>query len=78
MTKTGTTFDHEIPVAVPTPEAQSNQLVPQAILGAFVGILPVAIGLMFYPVLRGVGRQAWLSSRPYHRASRVSVCRLAR
>jgi hypothetical protein len=24
-------------------------------LGAFVGIVPVAIGLMFYPVLRGVG-----------------------
>ncbi|HEX2136053.1 MAG TPA: metal transporter, partial [Microvirga sp.] len=56
VSRTGTTFDHEIPVAVPTPQAQANQLVPQALLGAFVGILPVAIGLMFYPVLRGVGR----------------------
>lgn len=55
VTKTGTTFDHEIPVAVRTPEAQSGQLVPQAVLGAFVGILPVSLGLMFYPVLRGVG-----------------------
>jgi ZIP family zinc transporter len=55
VTKTGTTFDHEIPVAVRTPEAQSSQLVPQAVLGAFVGIVPVAIGLMFYPALRGVG-----------------------
>jgi zinc transporter ZupT len=27
----------------------------QALLGAFVGILPVAIGLMFYPALRGAG-----------------------
>ncbi len=26
-------------------------------LGAFVGILPVAIGLMFYPALRGAGRR---------------------
>ena len=57
VTKTGATFDHEIPVAVATPEARSNQLVPQALLGAFVGVLPVAIGLMFYPALRGVGRQ---------------------
>ena len=31
-------------------------LVAQALLGVFVGILPVAIGLMFYPALRGVGR----------------------
>ena len=36
----------------------SNQLVPQALVGAFVGILPVAIGLMFYPALRGLGRRA--------------------
>ncbi len=57
VTKTGTTFDHEIPVAVRTPEAQSSQLVPQAVLGAFVGIVPVAIGLMFYPALRGIGSQ---------------------
>jgi zinc transporter, ZIP family len=40
---------------VRTPEAHSSQLVPQAMLGAFVGIVPVAIGLMFYPALRGVG-----------------------
>ncbi|QRM31608.1 metal transporter [Microvirga sp. VF16] len=57
VTKTGTTFDHEVPVAVRTPEFQSSQLVPQAMLGAFVGIVPVAIGLMFYPALRGVGSQ---------------------
>jgi zinc transporter ZupT len=57
VSRTGATFEHEIPVAVPTPEAQANQLIPQALLGAFVGILPVAIGLMFYPALRGVGQQ---------------------
>jgi zinc transporter ZupT len=57
VSRTGTTFDHEIAVAVPTPKADANQLIPQAFLGAFVGIFPVAIGLMFYPVLRGVSRQ---------------------
>jgi ZIP family zinc transporter len=55
VTRTGTTFDHEIPVAVATPQAQANQLVPQALVGAFVGILPVSLGLMFYPALRRAG-----------------------
>lgn len=56
VTNTGATFAHEIAVAVPTPTRDSVSFVSQAILGAFVGILPVAIGLMFYPALRGVGR----------------------
>jgi zinc transporter ZupT len=55
VTKTGTTFEHEITVAVATPKPHLNQLRPQAMVGAFVGILPVAIGLMFYPLLRRAG-----------------------
>lgn len=56
VTNTGATFDHEIAVAVPTPVATPGSLSSQAILGAFVGILPVAIGLMCYPALRGAGQ----------------------
>ena len=56
VTNTGTTFEHEIPVAVATPTPDRASLIPQALLGIFVGIVPVAIGLMFYPALRGVGR----------------------
>lgn len=56
LTNTGTAFEHEIAVAVPTPEANPSQLLAQGIIGAIVGILPVAIGLMFYPALRGVGQ----------------------
>lgn len=56
VTNTGTTFDHQIAVAVPTPVATFGSLWSQAILGAFVGILPVAIGLMCYPALRGAGQ----------------------
>jgi ZIP family zinc transporter len=55
VTSTGTTFSHDIPVAVATPDAGARQLVSQALLGAFVGILPVAIGLMLFPLLRGIG-----------------------
>ena len=55
VTNTGATFDHEIPVAIETPKATSLNFAAQAMLGAFVGILPVVIGLMFYPALRGAG-----------------------
>lgn len=56
LTRSGTVFKHEIGVAVPTPQAQIAHLGPQALLGAFVGIVPVVIGMLFYPALRGVGR----------------------
>ncbi|MBT1160239.1 metal transporter [Aminobacter anthyllidis] len=55
VTSTGATFGHEIPVAIATPVVTSGNLVSQAVLGAFVGILPVVVGLMFYPALRGAG-----------------------
>jgi ZIP family zinc transporter len=55
VTNTGATFEHEIPVAVETPKVTSLNFVAQAMLGAFVGIVPVVIGLMFYPALRGAG-----------------------
>ncbi len=55
VTNTGATFEHDIPVAVETPQASSVNFAAQAMLGAFVGIVPVVIGLMFYPALRGAG-----------------------
>ncbi|MCK5749703.1 MAG: metal transporter [Oricola sp.] len=56
ITNTGATFEHEIGVAVPTPIASGRSFASQAILGILVGIVPVAIGLMFYPALRVIGR----------------------
>jgi len=55
VTNTGATFKREIEVAVPTPRPSGRTLFMQAIVGAFVGIVPVVIGLMFYPTLRGLG-----------------------
>ena len=56
LSNTGTAFEHEIAVALPTPKFTAGQLGPQAIVGAIVGLLPVALGLMFFPAMRGVGR----------------------
>ncbi|HPR05460.1 MAG TPA: hypothetical protein PLI17_02375, partial [Denitromonas sp.] len=57
LTNTGATFGHEIAVAVSTPRATGSQIRLQAVVGAVVGLLPVALGLMFYPAMRGVGRR---------------------
>nr|WP_295890466.1 metal transporter [uncultured Devosia sp.] len=56
VTNNGTAFAHEIAVAVPTPVPTQSLLWQQSLVGIIVGVLPVAIGLMFYPALRGVGQ----------------------
>ena len=58
VTNTGALFEHEIAVALPTPKGSASTLRPQAVVGAIVGLLPVALGLMFFPALRGAGPQA--------------------
>jgi zinc transporter, ZIP family len=55
LSRNGTAFEKEIEVAVPTPRPQPGQLVPQAMLGTFVGIVPVVIGMLFYPAMRSMG-----------------------
>jgi zinc transporter ZupT len=51
LTSTGTAFDHEIPVAVATPKASSRFLAVFTLIGLYVGVLPVAIGLLWFPFL---------------------------
>lgn len=57
LTRAGVVFPKTIEVAVPTPQAQLSFLGPQALLGAFVGIVPVVIGMLFYPALRSVSQR---------------------
>ena len=51
LTSTGTPFEHEIPVAVATPTASGRFLGVFTLIGLYVGVLPVAIGLLWFPVL---------------------------
>jgi ZIP family zinc transporter len=57
LTNSGTLFGLEIEVALARPAAQTGSLWSQAILGLFVGVFPVALGLMLYPVLRDLKTQ---------------------
>ena len=56
ITSTGLTFEHEIPVAVATPQASGRILGLFALIGLYVGVLPVAIGLLWYPVVGRLSR----------------------
>ena len=58
VTSTGTSFEHTIDVAAPTPAPSTAYLVLYGAVGLLVGLVPVALGMMFYPVLRGAGRRA--------------------
>ncbi len=55
VTNTGALFEHSIDVAVTTPGLTGERLAFYALIGLFVGIVPVALGMMFYPALRAGG-----------------------
>src|SRR5918998_58976 len=55
ITSTGTTFDAEVPVAVLTPRLSGETFLRYALIGTYVGVIPVALGLLWYPFLRRLG-----------------------
>ena len=58
---TGIQTTKEIPAAVETPEADARSFAGYALIGALVGIVPVALGLLWLPSLRRAAPQ-WLAA----------------
>jgi len=59
LTATGGTITHEIEVAVETPEADLGFYGLMALIGIYVGVIPVAIGMLWLPWVRTVDAR-WL------------------
>jgi ZIP family zinc transporter len=59
LTATGATIEHEIDVAVETPESDAGFFGLMVLLGTYVGLIPVALGMTFMPFLRRV-RERWI------------------
>ncbi len=59
LSSTGVTFSHEIPVAMITPPPGLAFFGVFAAIGALVGVIPVAIGLLWLPFLRRLERK-WI------------------
>ncbi|MCC6455999.1 MAG: ZIP family metal transporter [Caldilineaceae bacterium] len=58
ITSLGVTFDGEIAAAVETPALSQNLFWHFGLVGFYVGIVPILLGLLWYPVMRRMGRQA--------------------
>jgi zinc transporter, ZIP family len=61
LTSTGGTIDAEIPVAAETPEADLDFYGLMALLGIYVGVIPVSLGMLWLPFLRRLGSQ-WMAT----------------
>ena len=56
ITSTGVTFTREVSVATESPRADRRFLATFALLGLYVGVVPVFLGLLWLPFLREVPR----------------------
>jgi ZIP family zinc transporter len=54
LTATGATIEHTIDAAVETPDADLGFYGLMALIGLYVGVIPVAIGMLWLPWVRGV------------------------
>ena len=59
LSSTGLTFAHEIAVAAETPPADARFFGIFTLIGLYVGVIPVGIGLLWFPFLRGLERR-WI------------------
>jgi zinc transporter, ZIP family len=57
LTSSGGTIDHAIDVATETPAVDSGFFGLMALLGIYVGVLPVALGMLWLPFVRRIDRR---------------------
>jgi zinc transporter ZupT len=60
VTNTGLVLEHGIEVASLTPDLDSTTLGIYALLGLYIGVIPIAVGLLWFPALRRAS-QKWLT-----------------
>jgi ZIP family zinc transporter len=56
VSSTGVLFDAAVPVAIESPTLDRQNVVRYGLIGIYVGIVPVVLGLLWYPLLRRLGR----------------------
>ncbi|MFQ5942409.1 MAG: ZIP family metal transporter [Anaerolineales bacterium] len=61
ITDTGVTFAREVELATPTPTPGISEFIAYGLLGVYVGIIPVALGMLWYPAMRQL-RRRWMGA----------------
>ncbi|MBI4512890.1 MAG: metal transporter [Gemmatimonadetes bacterium] len=59
VSSTGLTFAEEVAVATESPRPDARYFSTFTLLGVYAGVVPVFLGLLWYPFLRGVSRR-WM------------------
>ena len=59
FTSSAIPFDAEIPVAFATPQPDQQTFLSFTLIGIYVGIIPVYLGILWFPALRQLGRR-WM------------------
>ncbi len=57
VTSTGTTFPAAVDLATETPTPSTKQFFAYGLVGFYVGIIPVGLGLLWYPAMRKLKRR---------------------
>lgn len=57
VTSTGLTFSHTIDLALPSPRPAAREFFAYGLLGVYVGIIPVGLGMLWFPAMRKLGRR---------------------
>jgi ZIP family zinc transporter len=61
ITSTGATFAAEVDVAIQSPTTGADTFAAYALLGIYVGVIPVALGMLWYPFMRRID-QKWVNA----------------
>jgi zinc transporter ZupT len=61
ITSTGVTFGAEVDVAVQSPQTEGATVLAYALLGIYVGVVPVLLGMLWYPFMRQINRR-WVNA----------------
>ncbi|TAK12216.1 MAG: metal transporter [Anaerolineae bacterium] len=56
ITNTGATFDAAVELSTQSPATGGDQLLAYALVGFYVGVIPVGLGLLWFPAMRRLGR----------------------
>lgn len=54
LTATGATFEHTVDVTLKSPIPSVSLFIDYALLGIFVGLVPVVFGMLFFPVVKSL------------------------
>ena len=57
VSETGVVFEGEVAVAVESPSSDAETVGRFAMIGFYVGVVPVAIGMLWYPFMRRMGQR---------------------